>query len=489
MKFLAIMRDSLREAIDAKVFYVMVGLSVLMIALAATITFKPIAGGDMIAKMATVPLSLDLTDFDPSEFQMGAVEAEQSGEPDAKARGRRGGGGGTGGPIRLMQRVRGQWDIKEVRPVDGAEDLPSSTFRAVLQPSASIPFVFRRPSPEQRLAEIQERFGQWDDVRIVELLKAQHENGTYPVEFRVTDVGRRLWPHEFSLFFGALPISIFSGPVGFQLFALESVLINGFGSWIAILVSVVITAFFIPNMLRKGTVDMLLVKPMHRSTLLLFKYIGGLLFIVINTTIAVGGVWLALSLRSGIWAPGFLISIPVITFFFAILYSVSTLFGVLTRSPIVAILMTVGVWFLLFIVGVIAAVFDQLEKAEEAPVRRNVGQLAATALGMPSGEGPGPLLAVTLLAAQRDKLAPLEKTEYTFAKIIRAVQFVLPRTRDLDTLTTSVMQRDLMMLPKGMRGANLGTRDMTWGESLTVSGVFIALMLGISCWWFATKDY
>ena len=55
-------------------------------------------------------------------------------------------------------------------------------------------------------------------------------------------------------------------------------------------------------MLRKGTVDMLVVKPIHRVALLLYKYIGGLTFIFLNTVVAIGGVWLALGLRSGIWA-------------------------------------------------------------------------------------------------------------------------------------------------------------------------------------------
>src|SRR5207245_1448993 len=39
MKFLAIMRDSLREAIDSKVFFVMVGLSGVFILLAFTLSF------------------------------------------------------------------------------------------------------------------------------------------------------------------------------------------------------------------------------------------------------------------------------------------------------------------------------------------------------------------------------------------------------------------------------------------------------------------
>ena len=50
----------------------------------------------------------------------------------------------------------------------------------------------------------------------------------------------------------------------------------------------------------------------------------------LNSAVAVGGIWLVLGLRSGIWSPGFLATILILTFFFAILYAVSAFFAVLT---------------------------------------------------------------------------------------------------------------------------------------------------------------
>jgi hypothetical protein len=41
MKFLAILRDSLREALDAKVIYFLLGLSGLLVFLAFSLTFRP----------------------------------------------------------------------------------------------------------------------------------------------------------------------------------------------------------------------------------------------------------------------------------------------------------------------------------------------------------------------------------------------------------------------------------------------------------------
>src|SRR5262249_18035280 len=163
------------------------------------------------------------------------------------------------------------------------------------------------------------------------------------------------WLNEFSSRYGIVTILSANRavPLGFELYFIESGLVIGVGGWVTILVSIIITAFFIPNMLRKGTVDLLLVKPIHRATLLVYKYIGGLVFIFLTSAITVVGIWLALGLRSGIWSTGFLLTVFVMTFFFAILYAVSTLFGVLTRSPIVSILITCFVWFCLWLAGTI----------------------------------------------------------------------------------------------------------------------------------------
>src|SRR5262249_31355533 len=43
MKYFAILKDSLREALDSKVLYVLLGLSLLMILFVSTLSFKPLA--------------------------------------------------------------------------------------------------------------------------------------------------------------------------------------------------------------------------------------------------------------------------------------------------------------------------------------------------------------------------------------------------------------------------------------------------------------
>jgi len=62
-------------------------------------------------------------------------------------------------------------------------------------------------------------------------------------------------------------------------------------------------------------------------------------------------------------------------------------------------------------------------------------------------------------------------------------------TKDLDLLMTRLLSREV--LTEGdirQRKLDYAT-SVTWGESLAASGVFIAIMLGLACWRFATKDY
>ncbi|MFM7151754.1 MAG: ABC transporter permease [Gemmataceae bacterium] len=462
MKFLAILRDSLREAIDSKVFYVMLALSAFLVALASTVTFSPKPGGKMMMELASIPLSVDLSNLDPTEF--------------------RGNGGGPAPNLgTLAKRLRGIYKVEEVTPLGGSDDMPDATFRVLVKQEGRIPFL-GASKPDTVMSQIRERFGTYDDQQVAEVLDVRHDpsrNG-YLVDARLTPAGKRMWPHDFSLFFGALPIIREGVPLGAQLFAMENILVNQIGAWIAILVSVVITAFFIPNMLRKGTVDVLIVKPINRVTLLLYKYVGGLLFILINTAVAVTGVWLALSLRSGIWAPGFLMAIPVITFFFAILYAVSTLFGVLSGSPIVSILMTCAVWFLLFISNTLNLIYETIEKDEVNSLKRSVPRLVVATVGLgAAGDASSGLTAASLLASKGPSRESSQGWKI-FGRIVRGVHFILPRTGDLDALMTSALQRDLLVLPRGLASQALFSRPITWGESLSVSACFILVIYNAS---------
>ena len=53
MTFLAILKDSLREALDTKVFYVMVALSLLVVFFVSTVSYRPVSVEEQAANAQT----------------------------------------------------------------------------------------------------------------------------------------------------------------------------------------------------------------------------------------------------------------------------------------------------------------------------------------------------------------------------------------------------------------------------------------------------
>ncbi|MBV9122806.1 MAG: ABC transporter permease [Planctomycetes bacterium] len=434
MKNLAILKDSFREAVDTKVFYFMLGLSCLAILFIGSLSFKPITvQGEVEDKIGL------LNRFVPGE----------------------------GGP---------RWAISDFQQTNDATKPWEGDYH----------FVFRVHLREHESAEsaqnvqsVLQMYFPWlrGHMQVAETKSSDPRELLYTVTTHGTTVhALRDWPHKPALFFGALPMSIWTGPLGNQLHFVEDYLVGWLGAGIAMLVSTIITAFFIPNMLRKGTVDLLLVKPIHRTTLLIYKFLGGLLFMFLNTVFIVVGIWLVLGLRSGLWAPGFLVTIFILTFEFAIFYAVSTLFGVLTRSPIVAILVTCFAWAVLFGVGYGYRFIDATRQIPSL-------EPEAASAGPESPEEKS--AQVQRSEPRREKLFP--NWVYVTADV---VHFVLPRLKDLDALMTKLIVRDLLPPDSPERQeVDKYYASIKWGENLTVSGVFIGLLVGLACLRFATTDY
>jgi ABC-type transport system involved in multi-copper enzyme maturation permease subunit len=108
---------------------------------------------------------------------------------------------------------------------------------------------------------------------------------------------------------------------------------------LGLLLAIFSSSSFIPTMLEKGNIDLLLSKPVSRTELVLGKYLGGLLVVFINVFFLVFGVWLIISAKFGFWDPTFLVVSLVITFTFAVLYSMIVLFGIITQGSVFGMMM------------------------------------------------------------------------------------------------------------------------------------------------------
>jgi ABC-type transport system involved in multi-copper enzyme maturation permease subunit len=118
-----------------------------------------------------------------------------------------------------------------------------------------------------------------------------------------------------------------------------------------VFVAVLVTASMIPQTFEAGSVDLLLSKPVYRAGLFLSKFVGGCAFIAINATYFIGGLWLILGARFGLWNQRLLLAIPLYLFLFAIYYAVSSLAGVVWRNAIVSVVMAVVFWAVCWALG------------------------------------------------------------------------------------------------------------------------------------------
>lgn len=127
----------------------------------------------------------------------------------------------------------------------------------------------------------------------------------------------------------------------------------------AVFVGVLVTSPIIPEMLQPGSLHLLLSKPVSRPALYLSKFIGGCAFVLLCVTLLVCGLWLIAGWRLEIWNHRLFYCIPILVFLFAVYYSVSALAALRWRSAIVAVVITVLFWFVCFLVGTTASVFDE----------------------------------------------------------------------------------------------------------------------------------
>jgi ABC-type transport system involved in multi-copper enzyme maturation permease subunit len=475
LKFVAILRDSLQETLDSKVLYAMFALSGLIILAVASISFepKPAAKGveailDRFPFAKRIPFSrqepplrYELQDFvqtndkEPWEgsYRFTIVVHEQNVLNS----------NGQAEPAKGFFKYQAwQSSLMVEQEEMTAEDRATRKRLQKLQEEA-VMAQQQGKGLQDLLAKVTAEINSVTPAQMERYIKAQlAAQGTlvaksvryapqdkddlrFEVETEAKAETFRTWPHKAMLGFGAYTYDE-DALIGNQVFFVQDKLIGGIGAGIAMLIASIVTSFFIPNMLRKGTVDMLLAKPLSRWLLLVYKFIGGLLFMLLNTAVVVVGIWLALGLRSGLWAPGFLLSIFVMTFQFAIFYAISTLVGVTTRSPIVSILAACFAWFILWGVGTFHLFVD----------------------------------------ATRD-LDLLPKWVVTTTD---TANFLLPRYKDLDALSERLTARDLIgpESPEHKAMEKIYGK-ISWGSSIGFTLGWIAIGLGLSCAWFAWKDY
>ncbi|HXR77850.1 MAG TPA: ABC transporter permease subunit [Bryobacteraceae bacterium] len=119
------------------------------------------------------------------------------------------------------------------------------------------------------------------------------------------------------------------------------------GTFLAVFAS----AGLMPSVLEPGRVGLLLSKPITRPVLLMGRFLGNLLIVSANVCYLILSIWIIIGIKTGMWDPAFLLSIPFTVFVFAVLLCVVVFIGVVFESAPVAVMVAAA---LMLVSGILA---------------------------------------------------------------------------------------------------------------------------------------
>lgn len=422
----AILVDSLREARDRRALFVLLALSALVIVMALGLSFHGGSPADVLAAQAADLDQLRSRRAGVHRFSQVDLRCE-AGEPRRATESELPGGGWaidrTFAGDHDAQRFARHWF--EFAAETAGRDSPAAD--APVDPARAL---------EERFAA----FG-YEAVRVT---RTRSDPPTFTVAVRSTYPHEVQGLHRVGLFFGALEVPLSGMSLAELVVAIQLGIADTLAGFFGMLVAVVVTAGFVPAMLQKGTLDLVLARPIGRGTLLLAKYLGGLWFMFLIAAVSVVGSGLALALRSGFHNPAFLLCVVTVTAQFAVLYTVSVAVGVLTRSAGLASLATLLVW------GLSSTVVN---------TRRTLPLLAGR-------DGAPDWLVRTL--------------DVLYA--------VLPKTADIAQANARFLSRSHLS-PEAMRRVLPDLPAVEWGYSLSTTFAFAAVMLALAVFVFRRRDW
>jgi ABC-2 type transport system permease protein len=101
---------------------------------------------------------------------------------------------------------------------------------------------------------------------------------------------------------------------------------------VGLFLALMATSTLFPQMLQKGSIDLLLCRPVSRWRIATARFAGGVGIMTFNAAYLFVGVWLVLGLKSDVWNRGFPLSTLLAIFAFVVLFSVVMMVSVITES-------------------------------------------------------------------------------------------------------------------------------------------------------------
>lgn len=304
-----------------------------------------------------------------------------------------------------------------------------------------------------------------------------------------------LSPTGIKVLFWDIPVPIFNEGVISRATFYKLLFTNlGIGIWLAwgaTILALVSTAGIMPDFISGGAIELTLSKPISRLRLFTTKYVTGLLFVTLQVGVFSVASFVVIGLRGGVWIPGVLLGVPIVVLFFSYLFGICVLVGLVTRSTIASLLLTILAWLFLFGLNATDAIFIQLRESATLRVeflanrvqrqeqiargrlaeRHDAGADAANA-GAAGDPGPGPYT-IEQLDAENDRLPDLRKrldeergslgTWTRWSRVFVSIKTPLPKTSEtvemLDRLLISDAELAKLRAPGDEEPINIGTKD------------------------------
>lgn len=115
---------------------------------------------------------------------------------------------------------------------------------------------------------------------------------------------------------------------------------------LGVFLAVFATGSQVPNLQHRGTVDLYVTRPIGRTHLLLGRFLGAVTLVTANLIFLCGGVFLIISLKTGVWNPRFLLASGLILVVFLAYLGFMYLVGVLSSSTPLTIMLPYALYLL-----------------------------------------------------------------------------------------------------------------------------------------------
>ena len=241
-------------------------------------------------------------------------------------------------------------------------------------------------------------------------------------------------------------------------------------TWVAIVLGIISTASIFPDFMSEGSVELALSKPVTRLTVFVWKYIGGLLFMLIQVGLFALLVFLALRWRVGTWNPSVLWTVPLAVLVFSYLFAVVVFVNVMTRSALAGVLAALLVWFLSFLMNAVEGHLYTMAYVNGGAVDES----------MQEDLRPWHQRAVAAYAI-------LPKTKQTIEFSDRLVR--VRGETGFSTETFTELLSGGMLDRQSLEGTDEAMRRNSGWYVIGTSLVFEAVLLGAAAWVFCRRDF